>query len=109
MEKGDNNLPLIFAFIAGALCGAGAVLLLAPLKGEEARKRIKEVGERIKEKGVDFIEKTHDLIEEGKKEVEDFIKDEKGELLKKKSIIAKAIEAGKRAMKEETEKVKGKA
>lgn len=34
---------LLYAFIGGAIVGAGAALLLAPEKGEELRSRIKTI------------------------------------------------------------------
>lgn len=109
MEDRDGHLALVFAFIAGALCGAIAGLLLAPEKGEETRKKIKEIGEKVRKKGGRLVEKAQDLIEEGKEKVERFVEGEKEALEDKKSIITKAVEAGKKAMKEEVEKIKAKA
>lgn len=37
------NLNILYAFIGGALVGAGAALLLAPEKGSDLRQRIKEI------------------------------------------------------------------
>ncbi len=108
MERGDN-LGFIFAFVAGALCGAIAGILLAPQSGEETRKKLQEQAEKIRERGAVFVEKAHDLIEEGKEKVSEFVEREKGGLKEKRSIIAKAVEAGKRAMNEEVERIKEKA
>lgn len=38
-----NKLNILYAFLGGAIAGAGAALLFAPEKGEELRSRIKEL------------------------------------------------------------------
>lgn len=45
MAKGDG-LAMAIAFIGGALAGAAAGLLLAPEKGEDQRKKIKDALEK---------------------------------------------------------------
>ncbi|MEW6007700.1 MAG: YtxH domain-containing protein [bacterium] len=109
METRDNNLALIFAFTAGAACGVIAGILLAPQSGEETRKKIREASLKIKEGGSVIVEKAQGLIEEGREKVEEFIEHEKGALKDKKSIVAKAVAAGKKAMDEEIERIKEKA
>lgn len=44
-----SNLSLLYAFIGGAIVGAGAAVLLAPEKGEDVRKRITEL---LRKKGI---------------------------------------------------------
>ena len=44
-----SNLTLLYAFLGGALVGAGAALLLAPEKGEDIRSRISEI---LRKKGI---------------------------------------------------------
>ncbi len=39
-RSGNGAMGIAFAFLGGALAGAGAALLLAPRSGEETRKRI---------------------------------------------------------------------
>ena len=39
----NNTLGLISAFIGGAVVGAGAALLFAPEKGEDLRRRIRDI------------------------------------------------------------------
>lgn len=38
-----KNLGLLYAFLGGAIVGAGAAVLFAPEKGEDLRRRIKDV------------------------------------------------------------------
>lgn len=44
-----SNLTLLYAFLGGALVGAGAALLLAPEKGEDVRTRIADL---LRKKGI---------------------------------------------------------
>ncbi|MDE5727323.1 MAG: YtxH domain-containing protein [Duncaniella sp.] len=44
-----SNLNLLYAFIGGAIVGAGAALLFAPEKGEDVRARIAEI---LRKKGI---------------------------------------------------------
>ena len=46
-----KSLSLLYAFIGGAILGAGLALLYAPEGGKDLRVRIKEL---LKKKGIDF-------------------------------------------------------
>ena len=48
---------ILYAFIGGALVGCAVAVLFAPAKGEETRKRIKDM---LKKKGIDL---TDDEVE----------------------------------------------
>jgi hypothetical protein len=52
-----KSLSLLYAFIGGAVVGCGAAILFAPAKGEDTRKRIKDL---LKKRGIDF---TDDEVE----------------------------------------------
>ncbi|HAP51007.1 MAG: YtxH domain-containing protein [Muribaculaceae bacterium] len=44
-------LSVLYAFLGGAIVGCTAAILFAPEKGEDLRKRIKDL---LKKKGIDF-------------------------------------------------------
>ncbi|MDO4511017.1 MAG: YtxH domain-containing protein [Bacteroidales bacterium] len=48
---------LLYAFLGGAVVGCSLAILFAPEKGEDTRKRIKDL---LKKKGIDF---TDDEVE----------------------------------------------
>ena len=49
----NNNLNWLYAFLGGAILGAGIAILFAPEKGEDLRNRIKDI---LKKKVVFFIQ-----------------------------------------------------
>ncbi len=64
-----KNLGLLYAFIGGAIVGAGAALLFAPEKGEDLRRRIKEI---LRKKGILCTESEIDaLVEQLTTEIDD--------------------------------------
>ena len=54
-----KNLTLLYAFLGGALVGAGAALLFAPEKGSDVRARICKL---IKRKGIDMSDAEVDAL-----------------------------------------------
>lgn len=64
-----GNLGLLYAFLGGAIVGAGAAVLYAPEKGEETRRRIKEL---LRKRGILCSENEIDaLVEQLTTEVDD--------------------------------------
>lgn len=64
-----SNLSLLFAFIGGAVVGAGAALLFAPEKGEDIRARIAEL---LRKKGILCSDSEIDaLVEQLTMQIED--------------------------------------
>ncbi|MCM1484414.1 MAG: YtxH domain-containing protein [Muribaculaceae bacterium] len=64
-----SNLNLLYAFIGGAVVGAGAAVLFAPEKGENLRRRIKDI---LRKKGIICTESEIDaLVEQLTSEIED--------------------------------------
>lgn len=63
------NNSVLYAFLGGALVGAGIAVLFAPEKGEEIRRRIKEI---LRKKGIICTESEIDaLVEQLTSEIED--------------------------------------
>lgn len=56
-----NNIGLLYAFLGGAIVGAGAALLFAPEKGEDVRRRIKEI---LRKRGILCSDSEIDLLVE---------------------------------------------
>ena len=64
-----GNLNLLYAFLGGAIVGAGAAILFAPEKGEDLRRRIKDL---LRKKGIICTESEIDaLVEQLTREIED--------------------------------------
>lgn len=64
-----NNLTLLYAFLGGAVVGAGAAILFAPEKGEDVRVRIKTL---LRKKGICCNDNEIDaLVEQLTTEIDD--------------------------------------
>ncbi|MBD5300696.1 MAG: YtxH domain-containing protein [Duncaniella sp.] len=64
-----SNLSMLYAFIGGAIVGAGAALLFAPEKGEDVRSRIAEL---LRKKGIICSDNEIDaLVEQLTTEIDD--------------------------------------
>ncbi len=64
-----SNLSLLYAFIGGAIVGAGAAVLFAPEKGEEVRARIADL---LRKKGIICSDNEIDaLVEQLTTEIDD--------------------------------------
>lgn len=56
-ERGSHqSLAFVVGFLVGAVLGGGLGLLLAPGKGEETRKKLREGSQNLKEKVDEFYE-----------------------------------------------------
>lgn len=64
-----GNLGILYAFLGGAIVGAAAAVLYAPEKGEETRRRIKEL---LRKRGILCNDSEIDaLVEQLTTEVDD--------------------------------------
>ena len=64
-----SNLSLLYAFIGGAIVGAGAAVLFAPERGEDIRARIADL---LRKKGIICSDNEIDaLVEQLTTEIDD--------------------------------------
>ncbi|MCI9606687.1 MAG: YtxH domain-containing protein [Muribaculaceae bacterium] len=64
-----SNLSILYAFLGGAIVGAGAAVLLAPEKGVNTRRKIKEL---LQKKGILCSDNEIDaLVEQLTTEIDD--------------------------------------
>lgn len=93
-DNGYSAGAVAFAFLAGAVIGAGAALLLAPQSGVETRRLLKNYAEKAEEEA---LEKA----KEAKATMDTAIEQGKQFLNEKKTVLTAAFEAGRDAMKKE--------
>ena len=95
---------VILSFLIGGLAGAALAVLFAPRAGKETRDML---GERIREgqkRGRDIKERAvggaRDLLDEA----EGFVDSKRGSVSRKKQQVQAAVDAGRQAYRDETEK-----
>ena len=93
-DNGYSAGAVAFAFLAGAIIGAGAALLLTPQTGAETRSMIKSYSKKAED---EVLERA----KEAKATFDTAIEQGKQFLNEKKSVLTAAFEAGKEAMKKE--------
>jgi gas vesicle protein len=105
-REGTNSL---FIFLAGGLIGAGVALLYAPLSGEKTRQYLRIQTKKAKKRARHVTESARENIEyliDEIRETTDRVIEEGIELTKeKKAELLAAIEAGKKAMEEERQRI----
>ncbi len=83
----ENNAgSMMGGFLLGALVGAGVALLVAPMAGDETRRRIGDTARRLKDGTRDQLDNVKSAIEHGA------------------SDVSTAIDAGKEAYRRSAEK-----
>jgi len=93
-DNGFSSGAVAFAFLAGAIIGAGAALLLAPQTGAETRTMLKGYAKEAEE---EVLEKA----KEAKATMDTAIEQGKQFLNEKKTVLTAAFEAGKEAIRKE--------
>ena len=93
-EKGYTTGTVLLAFVVGGIVGAGVALLTAPQSGRETRQKIRDLADEAKEKIKSAADDAKERIQESYRHGRDVVHE-------KKSMVASAIEAGKRAMEDE--------
>lgn len=65
-ENSHDSSGAIFAFLAGALIGAGAALLLAPQSGAKTRRWLSEYADKAKDQLDSAIDTGKEYLQSGK-------------------------------------------
>jgi gas vesicle protein len=112
MMNGDyerSGSKSLLIFLAGGLIGAGIAMLYAPMTGEETRQYLIIQSERGKRKTLDltgdFKERISHLTSELREAADNIIDGGLQLTREKKAEILTAIEAGRKAMEEEKERI----
>src|SRR6059036_3261943 len=90
-DSGFSSGAVAFAFLAGAIIGAGAALLLAPQTGAETRKLLRDYAEKAEEE-------IRERLPEAKAMLDSAIEKGKEFAGEKKAVLSAAIEAGREAI-----------
>ena len=89
-DSGYGAGAVLLSFFIGGIIGAGVALLTTPKTGQETRKIIRDFAEDARDKAEDYVgqvkDKATDYVEKGKEFIDS-----------QKSIISRAVEAGKEA------------
>jgi len=93
-DNGFSSGAVAFAFLAGAIIGVGAALLLAPQSGAETMKLLKNYAEKAEEEALEKAKEAKATIEKAVEQGKQFINE-------KKTVLTAAFEAGKEAMRKE--------
>ena len=64
-DKSDGSTTAVFAFLAGALIGAGVAILLAPRSGAEMRQWLSDYAEKAKDQMGTAIEGGKEYLQAG--------------------------------------------
>jgi len=90
------------AFLAGALVGAVAALLLAPHSGEETRAQLRERAQRLREAAEDKLDDLQDVVETGyaktKARVEESLQSARRSIDERRDEARDTLDAGKAAV-----------
>ena len=98
-EEGYSGGAVAFAFLAGAIIGAGAALLLAPQTGAQTRTMLRSYAQKAEEEVLERMGEMREKMTEAKETLNSAIEQGKEFLNEKKSILSAAYEAGRDAMK----------
>src|SRR2546422_2794730 len=100
-DNGFSGGAIAFAFLAGAIIGAGAALLLAPQTGAQTRMLLRDYAQKAEDEVRDKMGEMREKMKEAKTTLDSALEQGKQFLQEKKSVLSAAFEAGKDAMKKE--------
>ncbi len=100
-DSGFSSGAVAFAFLAGAIIGAGAALLLAPQTGAETRRLLKDYAEKAEEEIRERLPEAKAMLDSAIEKGKDFVEKGKEFVGEKKSLLSSAMESGREAMKKQ--------
>ena len=95
-----SSAAVLLAFLSGAALGAVAALLLAPESANESRERLRRYAHRAEDQLHDMAGRAGEVFEEVVGQGKDFVQT-------KKSALREAFEAGRQAMRQERDRMRG--
>ena len=95
-----STAAVLLAFLSGAAMGAVAAVLLAPESGAESRERVRRYARRAEGDLRDLAGRAGEVFEEVVGQGKEFVD-------AKKSAFQEAFEAGRDAMREERDRLRG--
>ena len=95
-----SSASVLLAFLSGAALGAVAALLLAPESANNSRERLRRYARRAEDQLHDMAGRAGEVFEEVVGQGKDFVET-------KKSVLRDAFEAGRQAMRDERDRIRG--
>ncbi|MBH0192852.1 MAG: YtxH domain-containing protein [Nitrospira sp.] len=95
-----SSAAVLLAFLSGAALGAVAAMLLAPESANESRERLRRYARRAEGQLHDMAGRAGEVFEEVVGQGKDFVDT-------KKSALREAFEAGRQAMRDERDRMRG--
>jgi len=95
--RGSGGGGMLLSFLFGAVIGGGIALLMTPRSGQETRDQIRETGEDARERLRGLLKEAEERLREPLDDIQQMIED-------KKEVFWAAVEAGKKAAKDQAEK-----
>ena len=99
-DRGCSLGAVGLAFVTGGLAGAVVALLLAPQSGREARRQVRGYARRAEEQVDELADTATQVMNQAMDQGREFIKD-------KQAVVTEAVEAGRKAMQREHERLSG--
>jgi gas vesicle protein len=97
-DRGFSPGAVGLAFVAGAIVGAAAALLLAPQSGRETREQLRGYARRGEEEVRELAGKAGDAFDQAMEKGRQFLNEQK-------SVLGEAFDAGREAMRRERERM----
>lgn len=99
-DRGSSAAAVLLAFLSGAALGAVAAMLLAPESANESRERLRRYARRAEGQLHDMAGRAGEVFEEVVGQGKEFVET-------KKSALREAFEAGREAMRQERDRMRG--